>query len=184
MSSRILGLLRCQQGVLCPFNAFKCPILVTACPSIWGMKCLTFTKLLSRETTTTCLSDRVPDCKDRLSSKPNSHSGNAVTCRCCSVVVVVILLNQKQELLGIFLFCLVFWQLSLHSISPRRPLIPNNNRTLLSGSIQKCTLCCKSLDHLVQAAQVSSTNNYVSFLAPPSPPGCSIFSDHMGLVGH
>lgn len=55
------------------------PILATACPSTWETKCLMFTKLLSRETTTTCLSDRALDCRDRLCSKPNSHSGKTVT---------------------------------------------------------------------------------------------------------
>lgn len=47
-----------------------------ACPSTWGTKCSMFTKRLSRETTTTCSSVRALDCRDRLCSKPNSHSGN------------------------------------------------------------------------------------------------------------
>lgn len=51
--------------------------LLLACPSIWGMKCLTFTKHLCKETTTTCSYDRVLACRDKLSSKPNSPSGNA-----------------------------------------------------------------------------------------------------------
>lgn len=59
------------------FEAFLF-FLAAACPSTWGMRCLMFTKLLSRETTTTCSSDRVLDCRDRLFSRPNSHSGNAV----------------------------------------------------------------------------------------------------------
>lgn len=52
--------------------------LVAACPSTWGTKYLMFTKRLSRETTTTCSYDKAPDCRDRLCSKPNSHSGNVV----------------------------------------------------------------------------------------------------------
>ncbi len=62
---------------------FKCRFLAAACPSTWGTKCLMFTKLLSKETTTTCSSVRALDCRDRLCSKPNSHSGNIVTCHCC-----------------------------------------------------------------------------------------------------
>lgn len=85
MSSWMLGLLHCELDMLCTFpciwNFFL--FLATACPSTWGMKCLTFTKLLSKETTTTCSSDRARGCRDRLCSKPNSHSGNKVTCHCC-----------------------------------------------------------------------------------------------------
>lgn len=55
-----------------------CSFLAAACPSTWGTKCLMFTKRLSRETTTTCSYDKAPDCRDRLCSKPNSHSGNTV----------------------------------------------------------------------------------------------------------
>lgn len=62
---------------LCTFRSSKLAVLSTACPSTWETKCLMFTKLLSRETTTTCSSGRVPDYRDRLCSKPNSHSGNS-----------------------------------------------------------------------------------------------------------
>lgn len=75
-----------ELGVeLCTYRAFKkkCLSLATACPSTWGTRCLMFTKLLSRETTTTCSSDRALGCRDRLCSKPNSHSGNAGTRHCC-----------------------------------------------------------------------------------------------------
>lgn len=63
-----------EHDVLCVLFTF--PVLSAACPSTWGTKCLMFTKLPSRETTTTCSSDRVPDCRDRLCSKPSSRSGN------------------------------------------------------------------------------------------------------------
>lgn len=36
----------------------------------------------------------------------------------------------------------------------------------------------------MQAAQVSPSKKFVSLLAPPSPPGRSVSSDHMGRAGH
>ena len=80
----MLGSGHCEQNVLCVWHAFKFPTLTTACPFTWGTKCLMFTKLLSRETTTTCSSDRALDCKDRLFSKPSSRSGNTLICLCCT----------------------------------------------------------------------------------------------------
>lgn len=148
---------------------FKCLFLAAACPSTWGTKCSMFTKPLSRETTTTCSYDKALDCRDRLCLKPNSHSGNTV----------------NYMLPGMLLLCLALWQLYLHWIGPGLPLISvNNNSSLHSSSNQKCTQCAKSLEHLAQAAQVSPSKELVSLLAPPSPPGCSAFSDHMGLAGH
>lgn len=86
MSSWVLRLLHSDtRDVLCTFYAFKCLFLAAACPSTWETRCLMFTKLLCRETTTTCSSDRALDCRDRLYSKPNSHSGNTITCHCCVV---------------------------------------------------------------------------------------------------
>lgn len=130
------------------------------------MRCLMFTKRLSRETTTTCSSDREQDCRDRLCSKPNSHSGNAVAKRC-----------QGSS----FAVSLSF------TFTKKRPRLPlrsvHNNSSLHSSSNQKCTLWFKSLEHPVQAAQVSPNKKWVSLLAPPSPPGCSVL-DHMGPAGH
>lgn len=67
----------CKQDKVVVVFFFK-RTFFSACPSTWGMKCLTFTKHLCRETTTTCSYDRVLVCRDKLSSKPNSHSGNTV----------------------------------------------------------------------------------------------------------
>lgn len=67
---------------LCIFRALKLAVFATACPSTWETRCLMFTKLLSRETTTICSSGRELVYRDRLCSKPNSHSGNTVTYHC------------------------------------------------------------------------------------------------------
>lgn len=104
--------------------------LVAACLYTWGMKCLMFTKRLSRVTTTTCLYDRVLGCRDRQCSKPNLLSGNAIKLRKIGSLTVAHAVNN----------CLYF-QLTMAAF--------------IQAPIWNVLCDFKSPEHLVQASQVS-----------------------------
>lgn len=106
-SVRTMLTLYCTVGRMC---SVTWPVLFAACPSTWGTKCLTFTKLLFRETTTTCSSDRVLDCRDRPSSRPSWPSGDGLTSSCS--VTTSLTPSHQSQLCFVLSYCSGSWTLS------------------------------------------------------------------------